>query len=149
MGRNKKPFIDKRKATTYHVMYKEHDDEEDPFEFVSAEDMRQRTKEAAEAASASHPLSFLFENEEDQVQSEEQRQEIISMGLPDDGYNYLKHMRAPGSRQQMLILPSTVPEEQSESISDAQGVALVSDLPFMLIVLCVPRSICVLVWLLV
>jgi hypothetical protein len=111
MGR-KKPFIDKSKATTYHVMHKEHDDVEDPFEFVSTEDMRQRTQEAAEAASARHPIAFLYENEEDQVQSEEQRQEIISMGLPDDGYNYLKHMRAPGSRQQMFLVPVSVPEER-------------------------------------
>lgn len=124
MGR-KKPFIDKSKATTYHVMYKEHDDEEDPFEFVSAEDMRHRTEEAAEAASARHPLAFLYENEEDQVQSEEQRQEILSMGLPDDGYNYLQHMRAPGSRQQMLVVPASVPEEQAtEDIEEQKGARL-------------------------
>lgn len=117
MGR-KKPFIDKSKATTYHVMYKEHDDAEDPFEFVSEDDIRQRTEEAAGAASSRHPLAFLYENEDDQVQSEEQRQEIIGMGLPDDGYNYLQHMRAPGSRQQMVVVPVTVPEEQPTENSE-------------------------------
>ena len=121
MGR-KKPFIDKSKATTYHVMYKEHDDAEDPFEFVSERDIRQRTEEAAEAASSRRPLAFLYENEDDQVQSEEQRQEIMSMGLPDDGYNYLQHMRAPGARQQMLIVPVIAPEEQAaDSSEDQQG----------------------------
>lgn len=107
-------------------MYKEHDDTEDPFEFVSTDDMRQRTEEAAEAASARHPLAFLYENEEDQVQTEEQRQEIIGMGFPDDGYNYLQHMRAPGSRQQMLIVPDTVPEAQAtEATEEQQGMSLV------------------------
>jgi hypothetical protein len=28
--------------------------------------------------------------------SEERRRELIEMGFPDDGYDYLKHMRAPG-----------------------------------------------------
>lgn len=113
MGR-KKPFIDKSKATTYHVMYKEHDDAEDPFEFVSAADMQQRVEEAAEANSARHPLAFLYEDEDDHVQTEEQRQEILGMGLPDDGYNYLKHMRAPGARTQMMIVPNATGESSTD-----------------------------------
>lgn len=28
--------------------------------------------------------------------SEERRRELVEMGFPDDGYDYLKHMRAPG-----------------------------------------------------
>lgn len=28
--------------------------------------------------------------------TEERRRELIEMGFPDDGYDYLKHMRAPG-----------------------------------------------------
>lgn len=120
MGR-KKPFIDKKKATTFHVLYKEHDDSEDPFELVSVDAMRQRTEEATEAASSRHPLAFLYEDEDDQVQTEEQRQEIIGMGFPDDGYNYLKHMRAVGSRQQMLIVPSSVPEDEAVDENDEEG----------------------------
>lgn len=28
--------------------------------------------------------------------TEERRRELVEMGFPDDGYDYLKHMRAPG-----------------------------------------------------
>ena len=28
--------------------------------------------------------------------SDEQRKEIVDMGLPDDGYNYLRHLKALG-----------------------------------------------------
>ena len=39
-----------------------------------------------------HPLSWLEEPERDTI-SEERRREIIGLGFPDDGYDYLKHLR--------------------------------------------------------
>ena len=39
-----------------------------------------------------HPLEWLNEEPESNI-SEERRQEIIRLGFPDDGYDYLQHMR--------------------------------------------------------
>ena len=39
-----------------------------------------------------HPLSWLEEPVRDTI-SEERRREIIGLGFPDDGYDYLKHLR--------------------------------------------------------
>ena len=39
-----------------------------------------------------HPLSF-FQYEPASDLTEEQRQEMVDLGLPDDGYDYLKHLR--------------------------------------------------------
>ena len=41
---------------------------------------------------AGHPLAWLNEESEPSI-SEERRQEIIRLGFPDDGYDYLQHMR--------------------------------------------------------
>ena len=41
-----------------------------------------------------HPLSFLSEEQEAEL-SAEQRREIVNLGLPDDGYDYLQHLRDP------------------------------------------------------
>lgn len=111
MGR-KKAFIDKKRSTTFHVVYKEHEDGDDPFEFVSHDQMRQRADEAESASASRHPLASLYGDSSDAPPSEEERQEIIGMGLPDDGYNYLQHMRAAGTRRQMLIIPTAIPEDE-------------------------------------
>ena len=39
-----------------------------------------------------HPLSVLLEEPAADL-TDEQRQEIVDLGLPDDGYDYLKHLR--------------------------------------------------------
>ena len=39
-----------------------------------------------------HPLAWLQAEEQVQL-SEERRKEIVSLGFPDDGYDYLKHVR--------------------------------------------------------
>ena len=43
-----------------------------------------------------HPLSFLEDDSSTYSLSETQRREIIGLGLPDDGYDYLKHLRSLG-----------------------------------------------------
>ena len=43
-----------------------------------------------------HPLALLEAEAADYSLSEEQRCEIIGLGLPDDGYDYLRHLRALG-----------------------------------------------------
>lgn len=120
MGR-KKSFIDKKRSTTFHVVYKEHEDGDDPFEFVSHDQMRQRADEAESAAGSRHPLASLYGDSSDAPPTEEERQEIISMGLPDDGYNYLQHMRAAGARRQMLIIPAAIPEDEVADEAQKDG----------------------------
>lgn len=39
-----------------------------------------------------HPLAWLNEEAQPSI-SEERRQEIVRLGFPDDGYDYLQHMR--------------------------------------------------------
>ena len=43
-----------------------------------------------------HPLAFLEAEDAVYSLSEEQRREIIGLGLPDDGYDYLRHLRTLG-----------------------------------------------------
>ena len=58
-----------------------------------------------------HPLAWL--NEESQPNlSEERRQEIIGLGFPDDGYDYLQHMRHGHSA---VELPDSRQGEEAES----------------------------------
>jgi hypothetical protein len=100
MGRRKR-FIDKKNATTYYLVHKGVEDDNDAIELqgdrelATAEDIAKRRVEVTKQAAAKHPLSFLFVDEDDIVQNEEHRAEILELGLPDDGYNYLKHIRAP------------------------------------------------------
>lgn len=44
--------------------------------------------------------------------SPERRSELMGMGFPDDGYDYLKHMRAPG-RNGKATLEGTGPDAAS------------------------------------
>lgn len=117
----KKAFIDKKRSTTFQVVYKEHEDGDDPFEFVSHDQMRQRADEAEAAAGSRHPMAFMYNEDDDAPPTEEERQEIIGMGLPDDGYNYLKHMRAAGTRRQMLIIPTAIPEDEPADDTQQEG----------------------------
>lgn len=117
MGRKKK-FIDKKNATTYHLVHRdEHgDDASGDYELVTSQHMAQRQEEATAAARTRHPMSFMFLDEDDLVQNDEQRTEILESGLPDDGYNYLQHLRDPGARARLTITgasrePATVTEE--------------------------------------
>jgi hypothetical protein len=104
MGRKKK-FIDKKNATSYRLIHRdEHsDDEAGDYELVTSHDLEQRHKEAAAAARARHPMSAMFLDEDDYVQNDQQRTEILESGLPDDGYNYLLHLRDPGTRTRLTI----------------------------------------------
>ncbi|GIL81302.1 hypothetical protein Vretifemale_10341, partial [Volvox reticuliferus] len=114
MGK-KKAFIDKKKAITYSLVYR------DPSEDPDGEDGGQRilapvggargpqppsedyngyyedegsiynseySLSMSRSAAAHHDASYIL--------SEERRRELLSLGFPDDGYDYLKHMRDLG-----------------------------------------------------
>lgn len=132
MGR-RKSFIDKKRSTTYYLVHKEVDDDGDDDgesgdrELVTGEDFLRRQAEVAAAARAKHPLAFLFVQEEDLVQNAEQRHDILELGLPDDGYNYLKHLRAPGPAASRLTAapveaPATIPEDSELQLVEHEGV---------------------------
>lgn len=107
----RKPFIDKKNSTTYNLLYRAkeidvHGEDTGPDRELIGQrnptepgsDASGSTAAAARGASSfpvGHPLSWLQEPPPD-VMSPERRSELMGMGFPDDGYDYLKHMRAPG-----------------------------------------------------
>eukprot|EP00208_Stichococcus_sp_RCC1054_P008316 CAMPEP_0206152686 /NCGR_PEP_ID=MMETSP1473-20131121/39454_1 /ASSEMBLY_ACC=CAM_ASM_001109 /TAXON_ID=1461547 /ORGANISM="Stichococcus sp, Strain RCC1054" /LENGTH=573 /DNA_ID=CAMNT_0053550251 /DNA_START=115 /DNA_END=1835 /DNA_ORIENTATION=- len=107
----RKPFIDKKKATTFNLLYRASEvqiDGEDEGPERELVDVNRRVgigrvDEEAAAASTSgggryppgHPLAWLQDPVRDNLTAE-RRAELLGMGFPDDGYDYLKHMRAPG-----------------------------------------------------
>ena len=97
MGR-KKQFIDKKSATTFHVVYRSAADAEanpngGDYDVVSDMELLHMRNEAADKATSSHPLDWLRIKESDYVKDDAQRTEILELGLSDDGYNYLQHLR--------------------------------------------------------
>ena len=130
MPKKRQPFIDKKRATTYRLVHKDVDDdasdggESGDYELVTDEQIAEREAAVAAAAQTRHPLSFLYVQEEDLVQNEAQRQEILDRGLPDDGYNYLRHLRAPGHAQPRTatVDTSSALAHGAEELSKDRGV---------------------------
>lgn len=96
----KKSWIDKKKATRYTLVYHSTDDHDEaplrefvPTHQLGASDDQQPTSTPGRYPPG-HPLAFL--NEQDPL-TEERRREIIALGFPDDGYDYLKHLRRRGA----------------------------------------------------
>ena len=112
MGR-RKPFVDKKNSTTYNVIYREaaqEDETTEEREWVAKErgvgvgrpDMdlleerhHQESMQGREYPPG-HPLSWLAEEEGQEALSEERRKQNLDLGFPDDGYDYLKHLRVLG-----------------------------------------------------
>ena len=112
MGR-RKPFVDKKKSTTYNVIYREaaqEDETAEQREWVEKEkgvgvgrpDMdlleERHHQESLQGRRypPGHPLSWLEEEEGQETLSEERRKQNLDLGFPDDGYDYLKHLRVLG-----------------------------------------------------
>lgn len=64
-----------------------------------------------------HPLAWLNEEAQPSI-SEERRQEIIRLGFPDDGYDYLQHMRQGHSTSE---LPVSQEEDDAEPSKQEEG----------------------------
>ena len=107
MGR-RKGFFDKKNSVTYSLIHSSAPAGQQP-EQLWVEKSRGVTVGRPDPALASepqsrdpeyyspeHPLAFLSEEPTDTL-TEEQRKEIVDLGLPDDGYDYLKHLRDPRS----------------------------------------------------
>ncbi|GFH21349.1 uncharacterized protein HaLaN_18633 [Haematococcus lacustris] len=88
----KKKFIDKKKATTFTLTFRQWDSE-------GEEDGVAREQSTAEGGVSERIWEA---NCEDDLQGyhmpADKRKEILELGLPDDGYDYLQHLQAlPGS----------------------------------------------------
>jgi hypothetical protein len=60
---------------------------------------------------AGHPLAWLDLEQAPESISEERRRELIELGFPDDGYDYLKHLRTVShgsARMEVTDGPSTL-----------------------------------------
>ena len=90
MGKTK-PFIDKKNAKTYSLLYG--DNEVDP---VAPEARRPNTTGNEQTG---RPLDFLQFAPEDVSYDlpDSKRKEIVELGLPDDGYDYLQHLVDPAA----------------------------------------------------
>ena len=138
MPKKRHAFIDKKRATTYRLVHKDVDDDASDggssgdYELVTEQEVAEKEAALAAAAHARHPLSFLYTQDDDLVQTEAQRQEILDRGLPDDGYNYLRHLRAPGHAAPRTATVDTstalshVPEERTVDADILGGTRLLS-----------------------
>ena len=101
MGR-RKPFIDKKSATTYSLLYTDADEtRDDEAPSTASQDtgaVRSRPDHRAIIAELQG-----WQDEAPVVQvPEERRREIVDLGFPDDGYDYLKHLKGSADEGQGL-----------------------------------------------
>lgn len=107
----KKKFIDKKSAVTYSLVYRSTEDADDQPERVlleAAGGVHGEEEALPEAVSLSaeqptgrryppgHPLAWLEAEEAQEAIPEGRRRELVELGFPDDGYDYLRHVRTLG-----------------------------------------------------
>jgi hypothetical protein len=116
MGK-KKSFIDKKTATTYSLIFRSQEEAADapdgPDRVLvphvgepTTEDQRD-TGDEGRRWPASHPLAWLHAAETNKVGDDARRREIVGMGLPDDGYDYTKHLRVVGNQPASSLVENT------------------------------------------
>ena len=89
MGR-RKPFIDKKSATTYSLLY---NDTEEAGEDASAARNIEHVSAKVDHAAVIAQLQGRQQGGPVLQLPEERRRELVSLGFPDDGYDYLKHLK--------------------------------------------------------
>ena len=89
MGR-RKPFIDKKSATTYSLLY--NDTEESGEDALAARNSEHAPAKVDHAAVIAQLQGRQQEGPVLQL-PEDRRRELVSLGFPDDGYDYLKHLK--------------------------------------------------------
>jgi protein LTV1 len=135
----KKPFIDKKKSVTYSLVYRSTEDADAPPERTLMEAGRGEgaagqpdIEAAAEAHKASnaarryppgHPLAWIEEQELQGEMSDERRRELVELGFPDDGYDYLRHVRTLGVGAGSLEGLQGKPQETQEEEDAKEAVA--------------------------
>ena len=135
MGK-KKPFIDKKNATTYSLVYRSTEDaDEAPEDSLVDQAAVSETQQGRNADSLSgqgenaglryppgHPLAWLEEDESVEEMSGTRRRELIDLGFPDDGYDYLKHLRTLG-RGAATLEGMSVPQDQMKQDAVSSSIA--------------------------
>ena len=147
-------FIDKKHSVTYSLFYDGEDDDGD----TSVPDTSGVRRAFVRTDSNLHvDDSTWYGNEGEQEQEQEQgddsdwdanvhnehnsgaftssyetrRKEIIELGFPDDGYDYLQHMRRPGAGAQAapatLSDPHVASQEKAKAKAKANGVTFRND----------------------
>ncbi|CAD7701346.1 unnamed protein product [Ostreobium quekettii] len=133
MGRRRQ-FIDKRRATTYQLVFRSEDTsasaaggEEDGCageRVLVPVDELPGPSSTRDSESSLPPFQIPFPfaadaafDGQDGAMSEERRREIVRLGLPDDGYDYLRHLRVPGVGRGGL---EAIPEERDAGGGEAR-----------------------------
>lgn len=124
MGK-KKQFIDKKSAQTYNLIYSNAEDGDTQPERTLATNnigfgRPDSTADDIPPSSSSryppgHPLAWLEQTESQPPISEARRKELIELGFPDDGYDYLSHLRVLESAAPTTKQPSStrlLPQQQ-------------------------------------
>lgn len=102
MGR-RKPFIDKKSATTYSLLYGNSEEQQ-----LQAPDAVQGNGTVTQGRAVD--FAPWAPEEVTWDLSEEKRKEIVELGLPDDGYDYLKHLKDPVDGTSSNSTKGAVPE---------------------------------------
>jgi protein LTV1 len=139
----KKKFIDKKKSVTYNLVYRSTEDADAPPERTLMEAGRggaaagqpdvEAAAEAHQTSSAStrryppgHPLAWIEDQELQGEMTDERRRELVELGFPDDGYDYLRHVRTLGmgaGSLEGLVGKQHASENQDEEGKAAAAVA--------------------------
>ena len=114
MGKSK-AFIDKKQAASYDLVYRNAEAGQETSDRQWIESSKgvgvgRPDSEAVQQHTDSKPqapyIARWLQNEVDDI-SDERRKELIELGFPDDGYDYLKHLRVLGKGQASLEGPET------------------------------------------
>ena len=131
MGKSR-PYIDRKQASSYNLIYRNAEAGEDATDRqwvdtsrgvgVGRPDAEAVQQHRAAAPRAPH-IPRWFQDEVDDI-SEDRRKELIELGFPDDGYDYLKHLRVLGKGQASLEGPDSSAETGSSPALCCQSFSL-------------------------
>eukprot|EP01023_Acetabularia_acetabulum_P039341 TRINITY_DN3784_c0_g1_i1.p1 TRINITY_DN3784_c0_g1~~TRINITY_DN3784_c0_g1_i1.p1 ORF type:complete len:338 (-),score=69.47 TRINITY_DN3784_c0_g1_i1:35-1048(-) len=118
MGRRKQ-FIDKKNASTYRVIYRPGSDGAEPQQMLlpisgKAQPGLVEEFEGREEDDAGFNMPFFCGQLGDL--SEEKRREIVELGFPDDGYDYLKHLRVIKKAKEGIWSTQEKPEPTTSTV---------------------------------
>lgn len=139
----KKKFIDKKKSVTYSLVYRSTEDADALPERTLMEAGRggaaagqpdvEAVAEAHQTAVATrryppgHPLAWIEDQELQGEMTDERRRELVELGFPDDGYDYLRHVRTLGVGAGSLEgLAGKQQRSEDEDEEDKEAVAAVA-----------------------
>lgn len=150
MGKKKRSFIDRKTATTYSLVYEDRDEEQDTqgpsfARTLAQPPVRGAGQQAAangseqsgrfaqpdyyydddsvyeEGSEFSMPRWAQQHDDEQYELSEERRRELVSLGFPDDGYDYLRHLRDLGHGRLRTAGPETILEGDEQGLEGFEG----------------------------